>query len=225
MRRVTLSLKTARMVLTSLLGGALSCSAPNPNVRKHLLPDRSVEVEGPIAGPFKTEEKLAENACIIMTSQPGASNGRYGMEYCALHYYSAKEQAFFLSYLSDIGGDANGGKKFCKVPRSLNDPQHKDAIILGPDHTHPHNRRFSGEDLSPKRQWTPSRFFDSTTGRIWDRDLHLYFREPTGECRAYKYTYTSREISALRGGQWVPIGKATGDYGDVHLYENQDWLP
>lgn len=32
-----------------------------------------------------------------MTRQPGASNGAYGFEYCALHYYSETEGAFFLS--------------------------------------------------------------------------------------------------------------------------------
>jgi hypothetical protein len=147
------------------------------------------------------------------------------MEYCALHYYSQQEQAFFLSYLSDIGGDAAGGKKFCKVPRALNDPKHGDAILLGPAHGHPHNRRFSGEDLSPKRQWTPTRFVDKATGRIWDSDLLLFFREPSGECRSYSYNYMSRVISALRGRQWIPIGKATGEYGEVQLFEGQDWLP
>jgi hypothetical protein len=217
--------KTARMLLPWLLCGALSCSSPNPNVRRHLLPGGGIEVEGPLAGPFKTLEELAGNACEIMTGQPGAATGRYGMEYCALHYYSHQEQAFFLSYLSDIGGNAEAGKKFCKVPRSLNDPKHRDAVILGPAHSHPHNRRFSGEDLSPKRQWIPTRFFDETTGRIWDRDLLLFFREPIGECRAYKYNYTSRVVSALRGGQWVSIGKASGEYGEVQLFDGQDWVP
>ncbi|MBN1206651.1 MAG: hypothetical protein JXB05_17340 [Myxococcaceae bacterium] len=220
-----MSARIVRVVLFWLLSSTLGCTPPNPNVRRRLLPGGGIEVDGPLAGPFKDLADLAENACQLMTSQPGASTGRHGMEYCALHYYSQEEQAFFLSYLSDIGGNAAGGKKFCKVPRSLNDPKHKHVIVLGPAHTHPHNRRFSGEDLSRKRQWTPLRFFDETTGRIWDSDLLVFYREPSGECSSYSYNYSSRIISALRQGQWLPIGKAMGIYGEVELLEGQDWLP
>lgn len=67
----------------------------------------AAEVEGPMLGPFKTEEEMAEAACDRMTSQPGASNGAYGFEYCALHYYVEEDDAFFLSYLSDGSGIAN----------------------------------------------------------------------------------------------------------------------
>jgi hypothetical protein len=69
-----------------MLSAVLGCTAPNPNVRVRRLPDGRLEVDGPLAGPFPTLEELAQNACELMTSQPGASSGAYGFEYCALHY-------------------------------------------------------------------------------------------------------------------------------------------
>jgi hypothetical protein len=68
------------------IGSVLACSSLNPNLRATRMPDGSIEVKGPLAGPFPTLEALAMNACEIMTSQPGASNGIYGFEYCALNY-------------------------------------------------------------------------------------------------------------------------------------------
>ncbi|MCY1075454.1 hypothetical protein [Archangium lansingense] len=212
-------------MLLWLVGGSWGCSAPNPNVRVHRREDGWLQVAGPLAGPFKTSEELAANACEIMTRQPGASNGAYGFEYCALHYYSGAEDAFFLSYLSDIGGTKEGGRKFCEMPRSLDDPEHKDAIILGAAHSHPNNRKFSSEDTSESRHWRPTRFVDGQTGRIWDRELLLFFKEKTGECRAYLYNNTTRFVMALREGRWMPIGRATGFYGEVELLDGQDWLP
>jgi hypothetical protein len=68
-----------------LLSELWGCSAPNPNVRVRRLENKLLEVDGPLAGPFKTLEELAQNACELMTSQPGACSGRYGFEYCPLH--------------------------------------------------------------------------------------------------------------------------------------------
>ncbi|WNG42401.1 hypothetical protein F0U61_40345 [Archangium violaceum] len=187
--------------------------------------DGLLQVQGPLAGPFKTREELAANACEIMTRQPGASNGAYGFEYCALHYYSGTEDAFFLSYLSDIGGTKAGGKKYCELPRTLDAPEHKDAIILGGAHSHPNNRQFSREDLSVDSQWRPTRFLDNRTGRIFDRELLLLYREKGGECRAYGYNNTARVVSALREGRWVPIGQVINDDGDIRMFEGQGWLP
>lgn len=73
-------------ILMALLGGTLGCST-NPNLRARRLPDGRIEVEGPMAGPYKTKEELAMNACQFMTSQGGASGGTDGSEYCALHYF------------------------------------------------------------------------------------------------------------------------------------------
>ncbi len=219
-------IRNSRWVLLPwLLVSTWRCSAPNPNVQVRRMKDGLLQVKGPLAGPYKTLEELAAGACEIMTSQPGASNGAYGFEYCALHYYSRTEDAFFLSYLSDIGGTKGGGRKYCEMPRYLDDPEHKDAIILGGDHSHPNNRKFSNEDTSEARHWRPTRFVDAQTRRIWDRTLLLFFKERTGECRAYLYNNTTRLVMALREGRWVPIGKATGFYGEVELFDGQDWLP
>jgi len=212
-------------VLAWVVGVVLGCSASDPNVRVRRLEDGRLEVDGPLAGPFKTTEELAERACVLMTSQPGASNGLYGFEYCALHYYSSQDDSYFLSYLSDIGGSRASGQKFCELPRALDDPGHTDAVILGGAHSHPHNRKFSGEDTSPKRHWRPTRMVDASTGRIWDRELLLFFREKSGECRAYRYNNTTRVVEALRDGQWTPIGEAVGEYGEVRMFEGRDWLP
>jgi hypothetical protein len=130
------------------IGSVLACSSNNPNLRASRMPDGSVKVEGPLAGPFQTLEELATNACELMTSQPGASNGIYGFEYCALNYYSPKENAYFLSYLSDFRNRPDTSTKTCALPSLLDDPTHRDAIIVGGSHDHPHNRRFSKPDLS-----------------------------------------------------------------------------
>jgi hypothetical protein len=187
--------------------------------------DGSIKVEGPLVGPYPTLEELATNACELMTRQPGASNGPYGFEYCALNYYSPQEKAYFLSYLSDFKNRADTDTKTCALPRLLNDPKHRDAIIVGGAHGHPHNRRFSRPDLSIWSNWNPTRFKDPGSERIWDRHLMLFYREKTGECRAYMYNQTTRIVYALRDSQWIAIGRAYNDNGDIQMFEGQDWLP
>lgn len=219
-----MSRRSFRWVLLCMVGIG-GCSVPNPNVRARRTQDGRIQVPGPLAGPFKTTEELAAGACEILTRQPGASNGSYGFEYCALHYFSGKENAFFLSYLSDIGGSKDGGKKYCRIPLLLDDPSHEDAIILGGAHSHPNNRRFSREDLNVDNQWRPTRVFDKATQKVFDRELLLLYRERTGECRAYAFNNTTLVVSALREGKWVPIGKVYNDNGDIRLFDGQDWLP
>ncbi|WNG52954.1 hypothetical protein F0U60_45740 [Archangium minus] len=187
------------------------------------MPTGHLQVDGPLAGPFNSLEQLATRACDIMTSQPGASNGPYGFEYCALYYYAREENAYFLSYLSDIRGQLDPVAKTCTLPNRLHDPSHADPILLGGAHTHPNNREFSRRDLSVA--WLPVRFFDSGTGKVWDRQLMIFFREKTGECRAYNYNNSTRIVSALRDEAWVPIGEVYNDLGDFRLYEGKDWLP
>ncbi|WP_244224630.1 hypothetical protein [Corallococcus sicarius] len=201
------------------------CSTPNPNVGVRRLPNGLLQVTGPLAGPFKSTAELAGNACELFTRQPGASSGVYGIEYCALIYYSSAEDGFFLSHLSDIQGESKGGNKSCQVPSSLDDPQHLDAIILGRGHSHPHNRRFSQQDLGEERRWVPTRIADSRTGKVFHRELLLFYREKAGECRAYKYDYADRVVTALRDGAWVPIGAIVNDRGAIEYYDGQDWTP
>ncbi|MBE4746919.1 hypothetical protein G4177_01870 [Corallococcus sp. ZKHCc1 1396] len=189
------------------------------------MPDGRIQVTGPLAGPFKSTAELAGNACELITRQPGASSGEYGIEYCALIYFSSAEDAFYLSHLSDIQGSYKGQTKSCLVPTDLDDPQHLDAIILGRGHSHPHNRRFSQKDLGEKRRWFPTRIADSRTGKVLDRELLLFYREKAGQCRAYQYNYAARVVSALREGAWVPIGAVLDDEGNIELHAGQDWTP
>ncbi|HYO59066.1 hypothetical protein [Archangium sp.] len=184
-----------------------------------------LQVDGPLAGPFKKLEELATNACGLMTSEPGASNGVYGSEYCALYYYSPPDQAFFLSYLSNIKSSLDSETKTCELPRAVNDPSHTDAIVVGGAHTHPHNREFSRRDLSIAAHWSPSRFIDKNTGQVLNRNLLMFFRERTGECRAYAYDNFTRIVSALRDGELIPIGQVKNDSGDLRMFEGKDWLP
>ena len=166
---------------------------------------------------------MGSEMCI--RDRPGAANGAYGFEYCALHYYSHEAKGFFLSYLSDIGGGKDGGRKFCQMPLSIDDEAHPDAVILGGAHSHPHNRQFSREDLSARAQWRPTRILDQHSRRVFDRELLMLYRGKTGECRAYGYNSATRIVSALREGQWVPIGTVYSDDGDIRLMSGQDWLP
>lgn len=205
------------------LAGALAC-APNPNIRARRLPDNRIEVDGPLAGPFKTTEELAARACEIMTGQGGASAGSDGTEYCAVHYYSADEDAFFLSYLSDIKSRLDTRQqKTCEMPRALKDLLRPDAVITGGDHTHPHNRQLSPGDVSGR--WNPPRVADRKTGRVFQRELFLFYQERAGVCRAYSYNYATRIVSALREGMWLQIGQAQGDFGSIQMFEGREWLP
>lgn len=124
-----------------------------------------------------------------------------------------------------MGGNLSGGRKYCEIPTVLDDPEHKDAIILGGVHTHPHNREFSSKDMSTGAHWHPTRFYNARTQRILERQLMMFFRERTGECRAYLYNNATRIVSALREGKWLPIGKASDEEGNIQLFEGQDWLP
>lgn len=221
-----------RIILAVLLVGTMGCVTPNPNVQVRRQPDGHLQVDGPLAGPYKTTQELAAAACELLTSQPGASSmhGKYGVEYCALYYYSREEMSYFLSYLSDVRREGPGGKKSCEVPNSINDPSRKNAIILGPGHSHPHNREFSPGDMGAGREegWSPlgaSKFFDKGTGRIWERELMVFYKERDGRCSVHRYNYATRVVSGLRNGEWVPIGKAEGEYGSLRRFEGQDWLP
>lgn len=230
---------TRRRCLTQALAWVLGClclgcSTPNLNVRVVRTPEGVLRVDAPWAGPYETMEELAEDGCEKVTSQPGAShgdaNGEYGMEYCALHYYSPEDQAYYLSFLSNVGGNGPDGMKFCVVPRAINELNRKSYILLGPAHNHPHNREFSRPDTGKGRPlgWSPlgtSRVFDRETQRVWDRELLVFYRERDGRCSTFKYNYFTRLVYALRDGAWVSIGKAEGQYGRVTLFDGQEWLP
>ena len=216
--------RAARVLLWALVWGVGGC-ASNPHVKVRRMENGLLRVDGPLAGPFERLEELAANACELMTNEPGASNGMYGSEYCALYYYSPSEKRYFLSYLSDIKSSLNTETKSCELPRSVDDARHPDGLVLGGAHTHPHNRRLSRRDLGITALWNPTRFTDKTTGQVFDRNLLMFFRERTGECRAYTYNNFSRRVSALRAGEWVPIAHVTNDSGDLEMDDGKDWLP
>jgi hypothetical protein len=111
------------------------------------------------------------------------------------------------------------------MPAVLEDPSHQDAIIVGFDHTHPNNRKFSKGDLSAWAHWKPTQFNARSSSKALERHLMLFYRERTGECRAYRLEATTRVVSALRGGQWISIGEAYNADGDIRMFEGQDWLP
>ena len=217
-----------RALLLCLLGGAWGC-AGNPHVSVRRLDNNLLQVDGPLAGPFERVEDLAAKACELMTNEPGASNGKYGFEYCALYYYSQDGKGFFLSYLSDIRSNLDPTTKSCEIPRELNDPSREDAIILGGIHTHPHNRKFSRGDLSAAAIWQPTRIATRGGTQVFDRTLLMFIKDQavqgSGTCRAYSYNNYTRTVSALRDGQWVRIGQVYNDAGDLKMFEGKDWLP
>ncbi|CAM4301401.1 hypothetical protein [Corallococcus soli] len=208
----------------TLLGFLFMGCAPNPNLRVQRLDNGQLQVDGPLAGPFPDTETLAARACELMTGQGGASAGLAGSEYCALHYYAPDEGAYYLSYLSDVRRQLDTySRKTCEMPTALRDLKRVNAIILGAGHNHPHNRQFSPGDL--QTTWNPSRAVDKETGRSFHRALYLFFRERTGVCNAYRYDYASKVISALRDGQWIPIGRTVDDSGNIQMLDGADWLP
>jgi hypothetical protein len=212
-----------RVTLLALAGGLLGCGT-NPNIRVHRLESGRLQVDGPMAGPFKTTEELAAAGCDIMTRQGGASGGVQGSEYCALNYYAPDEHAFYMSYLSDIRERQDTREaKTCSMPQALNDPTRVDALIAGGSHTHPHNARFSAGDLSGT--WHPARAVDSRTGRIFQRELYVFHRRGDGECTAYSFNYATRIVSALRKSQWVQIGHVYDDNGNIKMLDGMGWQP
>ncbi|ATB28630.1 hypothetical protein [Melittangium boletus] len=217
--------KTRWIVLLTMSLELLGCADANPNVRARRLPDGHIQVDGPLAGPYDSLEELAERSCDLMTGQPGATHGAHGFEYCALFYRSAEEGSYYLSYLSDIRGNLDPVVKTCSLPTRLNDPAHAKTLLLGGAHTHPNSRGFSPRDLSAASHWRPVRFFDTETGKVWDHQLMVFFREKTGECRTYIYNNSTRIVSALRQGKWIPIGEVYDDLGYIRMYEGKDWLP
>ncbi len=221
-----------RWVLAGAAAGTLACATPNPNVRAVRLSNGIIQVDGPLAGPFKTTEELASNGCELMTSQPGAGamHGKLGKEYCALHYYSQDDQSYYLTYLSDIGGDGPDGTKYCNVPKAINELNQRKHLITGPAHNHPHNRQFSPQDLGAARPkgWSPvgpSRVVDPDSRQILERELYVFFKDLNEVCFSYRYNYATRIVSALREGRWVPIGEATGDWGSFKPIEGAGWQP
>jgi len=204
---------------------AVACSSPNPNVQAHRLPSGGLAVKGPLAGPFETEQELAQNACELMTRQPGASAGMHGSEYCALGYYSSQGQGYFLSYLSELKARLDTGRKSCLIPTVLEDEAHGDAVVFWAPHTHPHNREFSRVDLQVHIRWLPTRVAERGTGRVFARSILLLYREKTGECRVYRYELPSKGVFALRDGAWVPIGHVYDDEGNVEMFDGMGWLP
>lgn len=218
-----MSLIHARVLLLALTLGAGACGS-NPNVRVRRLENGRLQVDGPLAGPFKTTEALAEAGCELMTAQGGASGGPLGSEYCALNYYAPDEDAFYLSYLSDFRDRQDTREmKTCSMPQVLNDPARVNALITGGDHTHPHNARFSPGDLSGK--WNPARVVTEKTGRVFQRELFVFHRRGDGACSVYGFNYATRVVSALRGGQWVQIGHVYDDNGNIRMFEGMGWQP
>lgn len=55
--------------------------------------------------------------------------------------------------------------------------------------------------------------------------MMLFYRERTGECRAYMFNTATRTVSALRERQWVPIGEVYTRDGDIRMFAGQDWIP
>lgn len=223
---------SSQFLLGGLLAGTLGCSTPNPNVRVARRADGVLQVEGPLAGPYKSTEELASRSCELMTRQPGAgaTHGRLGIEYCALHYYALADDSYYLSYLSDISGDGPGGSKYCTVPRAIHELEQRDIVLTGPAHTHSINPELSDRDMGALRPlgWSPlgpSRFLEQNTGRVWERELYAFYRNRDGVCFAYSYNYATRIVSALRESKWVPIGKAEGEWGTFKPFEGRGWRP
>lgn len=211
------------VTLLILAGWLLGCGT-NPNVRVRRMESGRIQVDGPMAGPFKTTEELAAAGCEIMTRQGGASGGPQGSEYCALNYYAPAEEAFYLSYLSDIKERQDTREaKTCSMPQALNDPARLNSIITGGGHTHPHNARFSAGDLSGT--WHPARAVAQRTGRILQRELYVFHRRGGGECTAFSFNYATRVVSALRERRWVRIGYVYDDNGNIRMDDGMGWQP
>ena len=87
-------------------------------------------------------------------------------------------------------------------------------MLLGGDHTHPYPQGFSKTDVSNKAHGARDLFIDPVTHQVRGRELMLFFREKTGECRSFSYDNTTHVIAALHDGQWVPVGQAD-DEGNI----------
>jgi hypothetical protein len=159
---------------------------------------RHLVVAGPMVGPFDTLMDLAPKLCETVRQMPGATAGnqRGGQEYCGAIYQRNFESPFYASYPSSLGPpvDLPGGKKACRPPDMVSDPDAKNIHIYADYHSHPSVTEFSDVDLQARKQ-------------------QFYFRVMFNPiCEVYLYDFQARTVFQLRDGRFVETKHIVDDF-------------
>ncbi|RKG62238.1 hypothetical protein D7X30_02660 [Corallococcus sp. AB011P] len=159
--------------------------------------ERRLVVAGPMVGPFDSLMALAPELCKVVRQMPGATAGntREGQEYCGVIYQRNFESSFYASHPSTLSHPLPlpGGRKSCKPPERVEDPDARTINIYADYHSHPAITGFSPEDLQARTQ-------------------RYYFRlmfNPVCEVRLYDFQ--ERTVFLLEAGQFVPVKRITDD--------------
>ncbi|WP_223638540.1 DUF4329 domain-containing protein [Corallococcus sp. EGB] len=174
----------------------LGCAGGGPS-RFWIDEERRLVVAGPMVGPFDSLMTLAPELCKAVRQMPGATagNSREGQEYCGVIYPRNFESPFYASYPSTLGHPLPlpGGRKSCKPPERVADPDARTINIYADYHSHPAITGFSPEELQARTQ-------------------RYYFRlmfNPACEVRLYDFQ--ERTVFLLEDGQFIPVKRVTDD--------------
>lgn len=186
-------------------------------------------VEGPLAGPYASPDEVVDALPLIL-EQPGATNGNYGVEYCAIIYRLPGGKQWYLSKLSSVVDVRHQveGKKSCEPVDEVRDPAAKTVrirrasnLVAGDAHNHPWLKAtsgFSDEDLKDtnKRHW-----WITVEGEL----THIIRLLILADGRRYKYVLKTRIVFKWDPGRrtWNRIGVVRDESGFVTLDPGKDW--
>ncbi|MBZ4421647.1 hypothetical protein [Myxococcus sp. RHSTA-1-4] len=192
----------------------MNCSSSNAvsmSIRPRAVPNKGIQYEGPMVGPYDSFTEMAQVACQRMSALQAQPGQRRRPGYCALMFsWPSDSTKWAFLHISEMTSEPAGGGMRCALPEDPVHPDDTSPLRLG--------GRFvpspSGEAASST--WRPTLFLNEKTAESWDYDSMLFSLEDSGSCTAYAYIGFSRELSVLRGDDWVPIGTVYNDEGVVH---------
>jgi hypothetical protein len=213
-------MRTVVALLLLALGGLWGCANNAGNIDFRLRPQRmpqgGVQYEGPMAGPYRSFTEMAETACERMSARPTAPNGIPPLGYCALFFNMPEDsRKWSFSHIAGMDGDAGGMERACALPEDPANPDDKSVLQLGGASDGPNQHG----DL--KELWRPTQFLNQRTATTWDYDVMVFSLEKSGKCSAYAYIAFRRDLTALRDGEWIPIGTLYTGEGVVQVLEGE----
>jgi hypothetical protein len=213
-------MRTAAALLLLALGGLWGCARSASNIdfriRPRQMPQGGVQYEGPMAGPYDSFTEMAETACERMSARPTTPSGVPPLGYCAL-FFSMPEDSrkWSFSYFASLDGNAGSMERTCVLPEDPASPDDKSVLQLGGASDGPN------EHEGLEGDWRPTRLLNQRTATTWDYDVMVFTLEKPGKCSAYAYIAFRRDLTALRDGDWIPVGTLYNGEGIVQALEGR----
>lgn len=207
--------RTALFLLILVVAlGCASSGVVSMDIRPRAVPNRGIEYEGPMVGPYDSFTKMAQVACQRMSAlqaQPGQPQ-RPG--YCALMFpWPRDSRKWAFLHISEMTSTPAGDGRQCALPEDPVHPEVTSVLSLGGAPTSP-------AATGASSTWRPTRFLNEKTGTSWDYDSMLFSLESPGGCTAYAYIGFSRELSVLQDDTWVPVGTVYNNEGIVQALKS-----